>query len=104
MSSRAVSQRPPFPLGTMVPRTGDYAYDGGVWDSSIVQGPLSPPVPNPSVTIRNFFIDVAPSSPTPRGHSADAASSSTSRCTEEEEWSGQRQLVRMPAQRCTSES
>jgi hypothetical protein len=37
----AVSRRPPIRLYTMVPRTGGYAYDVGVWDLSIVQGPFS---------------------------------------------------------------
>jgi hypothetical protein len=40
----------------MVPRTGGYAYDVGVWDLSIIQGPLS--VPNLHVTIRNSLISV----------------------------------------------
>jgi hypothetical protein len=35
----AVTRRPPIPLDTLVPRTGGYAYDVGVWDSSIVQEP-----------------------------------------------------------------
>jgi hypothetical protein len=30
-----------FPSDMMVPRTGGYAYDVGVWDLSIVQGPFS---------------------------------------------------------------
>jgi hypothetical protein len=37
----AVSRRPPISLHTMVPRTGGYAYDVGVWDLSITQGPFS---------------------------------------------------------------
>jgi hypothetical protein len=37
----AVSRRPPISLYTMVPRTEGYAYDVGVWDLSIVQGPFS---------------------------------------------------------------
>jgi hypothetical protein len=37
----AVSPRPPISLYTMVPRTGSYAYDVGVWDLSIIQGPFS---------------------------------------------------------------
>jgi hypothetical protein len=37
----AVTRRPLIPLYTMVPRTGGYAYDVGVWDLSIVQGPFS---------------------------------------------------------------
>jgi hypothetical protein len=39
----AVSRRPPIPLDTMVPLIWGYAYDVGVWDSSIVQGPFSVP-------------------------------------------------------------
>ena len=37
----AVTRRPPVSLYAMVPRTGGYAYDVGVWDLSIVQGPFS---------------------------------------------------------------
>jgi hypothetical protein len=37
----AVSRRPPISLCTMVPRTGGYTYDVGVWDLSIIQGPFS---------------------------------------------------------------
>jgi hypothetical protein len=37
----AVSRRLPISLYTMVPRTEGYAYDVGVWDLSIVQGPFS---------------------------------------------------------------
>jgi hypothetical protein len=37
----AVSRRPPVSLDTMVPRTGGYACDVGVWNLSIVQGPFS---------------------------------------------------------------
>ena len=36
----AVSRRPPIFLHTMVPRTGGYAYDDGVWDLSIIQGAI----------------------------------------------------------------
>jgi hypothetical protein len=36
-----VTRRPPISLNTMVPRTGGYTHDVGVWDSSIVQGPFS---------------------------------------------------------------
>ena len=39
MAHGAVTRRPPIPLYTIVPRTGGYAYDVGVWDLSIVQGP-----------------------------------------------------------------
>jgi hypothetical protein len=53
----AVSRRPPISLYTMVARTGGYAYDVGVWDLSVVQGPIfCRAVPNPNVTIRNFCI------------------------------------------------
>jgi hypothetical protein len=41
IAHEAVSRRPLIPLDTMVPRTGGYAYDVGVWDLSIVQGPFS---------------------------------------------------------------
>jgi hypothetical protein len=41
VAHEAVSRRPPVCLYTMVPRTGGYAYDVGVWDLSIVQGPFS---------------------------------------------------------------
>jgi hypothetical protein len=37
----AVTRRPPFPLYTMIPRTGGYTHDVGVWDLSIVQRPFS---------------------------------------------------------------
>jgi hypothetical protein len=37
----AVTRRPPISLYMTVPRTGGYAYDVGVWDLSIVQGPVS---------------------------------------------------------------
>jgi hypothetical protein len=37
----AVSRRPPISLDMMVPRTGSYTYDVGVWDLSIIQGPFS---------------------------------------------------------------
>jgi hypothetical protein len=57
--TRAVTRRPPVSLHTMVPRTAGYAYDVGVWGSSIVQGPFSvAPCQTLSVTIRNFFIVV----------------------------------------------
>jgi hypothetical protein len=36
-----VTRRPPISLYMMVPRTGGYTYDVGVWDLSIVQGPFS---------------------------------------------------------------
>jgi hypothetical protein len=37
----AVSRRPAIFLYTIVPRTGGYTHDVGVWDSSIVEGPFS---------------------------------------------------------------
>jgi hypothetical protein len=37
----AVTRRPPILLHTRVPRTGSYAYDVGVRDLSIIQGPFS---------------------------------------------------------------
>ena len=37
----AVTRRPPISLYTLVARTGGYAYDVGVWDLSIIQGPFS---------------------------------------------------------------
>jgi hypothetical protein len=37
----AVSRRPPISFYTIVPRTGGYTYDVGVWDSFIIQGPFS---------------------------------------------------------------
>jgi hypothetical protein len=37
----AVARRPPISFCTIVARTGSYAYDVGVWDLSIVQGPFS---------------------------------------------------------------
>ena len=37
----AVTRRLPISLDTMVPRTGNYTYDVGFWDLSIVQGPFS---------------------------------------------------------------
>jgi hypothetical protein len=40
----------------MVPRTGSYAYDVGIWELSIVQGPFSVAVLNLRVTIRNVCI------------------------------------------------
>jgi hypothetical protein len=36
----AVTRRLPIPLYTVVPRTGGYTYDVGVWDLSIVQGTI----------------------------------------------------------------
>ena len=57
MAYGAVSRRPPISLYAMVPRTGGYAYDVGVWDLSIVQGPFSV---KPRVTSRSFCIAVSP--------------------------------------------
>jgi hypothetical protein len=37
----AVTRRPPSSLYTVVPRTGSYAHDVGIWDLSIIQGPFS---------------------------------------------------------------
>jgi hypothetical protein len=37
----AVTRRPPISLHTIVPRTGGFTYDVGVWGLSIVQGPFS---------------------------------------------------------------
>jgi hypothetical protein len=37
----AVTRRPPISLYTRLPPTGGYAYDVGVWDSFMVQGPFS---------------------------------------------------------------
>jgi hypothetical protein len=53
----AVTRRPPVSLDTMVPRTGGYTYDVGVWDWSIVHGPFSvaPCQTLAFVTIRNIF-------------------------------------------------
>jgi hypothetical protein len=53
-----------FPSTRWFPVPGGYAYDVGVWDLSIVQGPFSvAPVPNLKVTIRNFCIAVEQSPP-----------------------------------------
>jgi hypothetical protein len=44
------TRRPPISLHTMVHRTGGFAYDVGVWELSIIQGPFSGrAVPNPLV-------------------------------------------------------
>jgi hypothetical protein len=55
----AVTRRPPISLDTMVPRTGGYAYDVGVWDLSIVQGPFSVAPCQTLESIRNFCIAVS---------------------------------------------
>ena len=48
-----------FPSDRTVARTEDYTHAAKFWALSIVQGPFSvTPVPNPNVTIRNFFIAV----------------------------------------------
>jgi hypothetical protein len=53
----AVSRRPPISLDTMVPRTRGYAYDVGVWDLFIVQGPFSvAPCQTLTCSIRNFCV------------------------------------------------
>jgi hypothetical protein len=57
----AVSRRPPISFDTVVPRTGSYTYDVGVWGLSVVQGPFSvAPVPTPSVTIRSLQTRLPP--------------------------------------------
>jgi hypothetical protein len=56
----AVTRRPPISLDTIVARTKSYAYEGGVWDLSIVQGPFSVVQKTPKVTIRNFCIRCIP--------------------------------------------
>jgi hypothetical protein len=46
----AVTRRPPVPLDTMVARTHMHTHAVGVWDLSIVQGPVSvAPWQNPNV-------------------------------------------------------
>jgi hypothetical protein len=47
----AVTRRPPISLNTMVLRTGGYAYDVGVWDLSVIQGPF-PAAPCQTLTLR----------------------------------------------------
>ena len=54
----AASPRPPISFYTMVPRTGGYAHDVGVWDLSIVAKEHFVPNPRASVTIRSFCIAV----------------------------------------------
>jgi hypothetical protein len=55
----AATRRPPISLHTMVPRTRGYAYDVGVWDSSIVQGPFSvAPYQNLTLRFANFCVAV----------------------------------------------
>jgi hypothetical protein len=50
----AVSRRPPISLSTMVPRAGGDAFEGGVWDWSIVQGQFSV-APCQTLTLRFAF-------------------------------------------------
>jgi hypothetical protein len=66
----AVSRRPPSSLYTMVSRTEGYTYDTRVWDVCNRSGAIfCRPVPNLSVTIRNFPIAVPANSQT-GAHSA----------------------------------
>jgi hypothetical protein len=51
-----------FPLHDGTPYR-DYAYDVGVWDLSIIQGPFSVLPCQTLVTIRNCFVAVPPSAP-----------------------------------------
>ena len=53
----AVSRRPPISLDTIVARTGGYAYDVGVWDLSIVEGPFSV---TPCQTLMSRFANFSP--------------------------------------------
>jgi hypothetical protein len=72
----AVSRRPPISLYTLVPRTGGYAYDVGVWDSSIVQGPLSvAPCLNPRLRFVMFsiWLQVSAEAASRRARDAEAA-------------------------------
>jgi hypothetical protein len=67
----AVTRRPSISPYTMAPRTGGYAYDFGVWDLSIVQGPFSvAPCQTPNVAIRNLCIAV-PSLNVPQSYCVD---------------------------------
>jgi hypothetical protein len=60
----AVSRLPPSLLYTMVARTGGYAYDDGVWDLSIVQGPFSvAPCHTLMSRFANFFTAVCRACP-----------------------------------------
>jgi hypothetical protein len=58
MARGAVTRRPPISLYMMVLRTEGFAYDVGVWDLSIVQGPFSATPPNLRVFATNFCIAV----------------------------------------------
>jgi hypothetical protein len=51
-----IASRPPISLDTMVPRTGGYAYDVGVWDLYHARAIFCRAVPNLRVAIRNFCI------------------------------------------------
>jgi hypothetical protein len=64
----AVTRRPPISLNTMVPRPGGYAYDVGVWDLSIVQGPFSVAPCQTLALIRSFCIAVSHPHLTQRRH------------------------------------
>jgi hypothetical protein len=56
----AVTRRPPISLDTMVIRTGGYAYDASVRESSIIQGPVSvAPCQTLRVTIRQLSSSLA---------------------------------------------
>jgi hypothetical protein len=53
----AHAPRPPISLYTMATRTGGYAYDVGVWDVSIVQGPFSvAPCPTPTLRFALLYV------------------------------------------------
>jgi hypothetical protein len=56
IAHEAVTRRPPISLYTIVPRTEGYAYDVGVWELFIVQGPfiVAPCHTFAKITIRNF--------------------------------------------------
>jgi hypothetical protein len=83
----AVTRRPPIPRYTMVPRTGGYAHDVGVWALSIVQGPFSV-APYPTVTIWQLFhlpvlncvVSVCPPLRAPRRAATIPASAQKSAC------------------------
>jgi hypothetical protein len=58
--SRGLSRRPPIYLSRIAARTHMCAYAANVWNLSIIQGPetFCRPVPNLTVSIRNFPIAV----------------------------------------------
>jgi hypothetical protein len=58
IAHEAVSRRPPVSLDRVVARTGGYAYDVGVWDLSIVQGPFSVTCQTLELRFATFFIAV----------------------------------------------